>query len=223
MLYGKPVVSQIINLKICVNQFSRHKWKKNVTNENHSFFSVFFKKYFPCYFSAKNIFIFKKIFYPALHVIWLGVGSKIYFVYQEGCKKMYWLYYRGRYTSCQVKTKFAAKCNKYLRIIANIKKHKLMRRLLKDVYENISCRIGVNKKIYWIHHLCGVFIMSYRLKNVSTRQMFLKKYFLTRFCDKFPKIFWSDMDFFCLISFNVYKSSPNLSIKYCIGFAFQEK
>ena len=31
--------------------------KKFVTNKNHSFFSIFYKKYFPIYFSAKNIFI----------------------------------------------------------------------------------------------------------------------------------------------------------------------
>ena len=150
------------------------------------------------------------------------MSSKIYFVYQEGCKKMYWLYYRGRYTSCQVKTKFAAKCNKYLRIIANIKKHKLMRRLLNDVYENIWGRIGVGKKIYWIHYRCGVFIMSYRLKKFSTRHMILKKYFLICFCHKFPKIFWSEIDIFCLISFNVYKSSPNLSKNILLGWRFRK-
>ena len=134
------------------------KRKSFVTEKNLSIFSVFFEKYFPIYFSAKSILILKKIFYLALHVIWLGVGS-----------------------SCQVKTKFAVKCNKYLQIICNIKKHKLMRRLLNDVYENIWGRIGAGKKIYLIHYRWGVFIMSYRLKNVSTRHMFLKKYFFDLF------------------------------------------
>ena len=138
---------------------------------------------------------------------------------------MYWLYYRGRYTSCKVKTKFAAKWNKYLRIIANIKKHKFMWRLLKDVYDNIWYQIGLGKKIYWIHYYVGYSLCRtrYRIKNVFTRHMFLKKYFLICFFHKFSKIFWSDIHFSCLISFNVYKSSPNLSIKYCIGLAFQEK